>query len=778
MKTTPNQTRKTHTSSRLLLLGLLWSAVFLPPPALLAQGTAFTYQGRLDDNGAPAGGIYDLRFTIYDAPTNGNVVGNPLTNAATAVSNGLFTVQLDFGAGVFEGQSRWLDIGVATNGGGGFTTLMPRQPLMPAPYAIFANSASNLLGALPTAQLSGSVSNSQLANSSITVTAGVGLGGGGPAALGGATTLSNAGVISLAGGGGVTVSAATGAVTLGSTATSADTANTIVSRDASGNFSAGSVTLAGTLNLPAAPAIINSGGSRLLLSEGAQNLFLGLQAGNATVSGSENTGVGYGALEDDANGYQNTAVGYYALISNTSGYQNTAAGNDALALNSSGAENTALGFWALAQNSTGNYNTAAGYYALTDNTSGSDNTALGNGAMVNNLTGADNTAVGYHALQNTASSQNSAVGSWALNADSSGADNTAFGYYALLENTSGAGNTADGYYALTQNNGTNNIALGYYAGYNITTGSSNIDIGNTGVAGDENLIRIGSGQTTAYIAGVLTGNGSGLTGLNAAQMTNGTLSEAVLPADVARLGVNQTFTGLNTFMADVLVADNVGIGTASPATRLHVVSASGDCEVSVQSGDPGGHRWTIQSSANTGAPHLSASFQIIDRTANVSRLLIDTNGNVGIGNSGPTSLLTVGTGGAYCNGTTWVNGSDRNAKKDFSPVNPREVLAKVAALPITEWQYKVDGPGIEHLGPMAQDFHAAFGLNGADDTHIATVDEGGVALAAVQGLNERVESEKREAETQIEALKTENADLKARLEKLEQLINAKKGDTP
>ncbi|PYM09728.1 MAG: hypothetical protein DME18_17535, partial [Verrucomicrobia bacterium] len=85
------------------------------------QGTAFTYQGRLSDNGAPAGGIYDLRFTIYDALANGNAVSGIITNAATSVSNGLFTVVLDFGAGVFAGADRWLEIGVRTNSSGAFT---------------------------------------------------------------------------------------------------------------------------------------------------------------------------------------------------------------------------------------------------------------------------------------------------------------------------------------------------------------------------------------------------------------------------------------------------------------------------------------------------------------------------------------------------------------------------------------------------------------------------------------------------------------------------------
>ncbi len=131
----------------------------IPVDTLFAQGTAFTYQGRLNDGGSPANGNYDLRFTIYDA-TNipGTVIAGPITNAATAVSNGLFTSTLDFGPGVFTGSARWLDIGVRTNGSvNAFTVLSPRQPLTPAPYAILATGASNLFGTLPATQLTGTL---------------------------------------------------------------------------------------------------------------------------------------------------------------------------------------------------------------------------------------------------------------------------------------------------------------------------------------------------------------------------------------------------------------------------------------------------------------------------------------------------------------------------------------------------------------------------------------------------------------------------------------------
>ena len=111
--------------------------------------------------------------------------------------------------------------------------------------------------------------------------------------------------------------------------------------------------------------------------------------------------------------------------------------------------------------------------------------------------------------------------------------------------------------------------------------------------------------------------------------------------------------------------------------------------------------------------------------------------------------------------------SDRNAKEAFTPVNPRDVLEKVASLPITEWQYKEKDPNkataqpVRHLGPMAQDFREAFAL-GPDDKHIATVDEGGVALAAIQGLNEKLEEKARE----VEALKRSVAELRDLLRQL------------
>ena len=98
--------------------------------------------------------------------------------------------------------------------------------------------------------------------------------------------------------------------------------------------------------------------------------------------------------------------------------------------------------------------------------------------------------------------------------------------------------------------------------------------------------------------------------------------------------------------------------------------------------------------------------------------------------------------------------SDRALKEGFETVDPRAILDRVVALPIERWSYK--GDPARHLGPMAQDFHAAFGL-GADDRHIFALDAGGVALAAIQGLHGLVRAQG----ARLEALEREVAALRS-----------------
>jgi len=132
---------------------------------LSAQPSAFTYQGRLDDGGPPATGTYDLQFSVHAAATNGSPAADPVLHAAVNVSNGLFIVTLDFGAPVFSGAERWLEIAVRTNGGAEFTSLTPRQRLTATPYAI---TAGHVTGPISGAALvPGSITGNHLATGAV-----------------------------------------------------------------------------------------------------------------------------------------------------------------------------------------------------------------------------------------------------------------------------------------------------------------------------------------------------------------------------------------------------------------------------------------------------------------------------------------------------------------------------------------------------------------------------------------------------------------------------------
>jgi len=129
-------------------------------------GTAFTYQGRLTDGGQAANGVYDLRSAIYDVPSGGSPLAGPITNSPVGVTDGLFTVTLDFGANVFSGEARWLEIAVRTNGGDQFAVLGARQALTASPYALYspqAGAAAHALGVV-----AGGVDNASLAPGAIT----------------------------------------------------------------------------------------------------------------------------------------------------------------------------------------------------------------------------------------------------------------------------------------------------------------------------------------------------------------------------------------------------------------------------------------------------------------------------------------------------------------------------------------------------------------------------------------------------------------------------------
>jgi hypothetical protein len=182
-------------------------------------------------------------------------------------------------------------------------------------------------------------------------------------------------------------------------------------------------------------------------------------------------------------------------------------------------------------------------------------------------------------LNNTTGSFNTAAGYQALNLNTTGASNVANGYQALENNTNGGFNVAIGDGALLNNTtGSGNIALGEDGGFNLTVGDNNICIGNKGVAGQSGIIRIGTSQThtATFLAGVIHGNGSGLTGVPAASLT-GTITSVQIGAGVvtsAKLA-NATVTSAKlasglTLGGTTVFSGNVGIGTTTPGVSLDV----------------------------------------------------------------------------------------------------------------------------------------------------------------------------------------------------------------
>ncbi|HZU27012.1 MAG TPA: tail fiber domain-containing protein [Bryobacteraceae bacterium] len=142
-------------------------------------------------------------------------------------------------------------------------------------------------------------------------------------------------------------------------------------------------------------------------------------------------------------------------------------------------------------------------------------------------------------------------------------------------------------------------------------------------------------------------------------------------------------------------------------------------------------------------------------------------GNVMSLTPGGSNLMSMSNGAYLTSGGAWTNSSDRNLKSGLRQVSGADVLKRLSAVPITTWSYKAEGEEVRHMGPMAQDFAAAFRL-GSDDKHITTIDESGVALAAIQQLYRDDQKLRREEQD----LRRENQQLKSALAELEARVAA------
>ena len=302
-----------------------------------------------------------------------------------------------------------------------------------------------------------------------------------------------------------------------------------------------------------------------------------------------------------------------------------------------GAGNLFVGGFAGNVNSTGINNTFAGFFADGANTSGSQNTFVGNSAGNNNTTASNNTFVGSNAGQftttgnfnaffgalagaaNTFGNENAFFGDEAGKSNTSGPLNSFFGYRSGLATSSGGLNSFFGGQAGSANIfGNSNSFFGSSSGSSNTTGNQNTFLGSS--TGPTNT----SGSQNTLIGFLADTASTGLTNASAIG------SRAVVAqSNSLILG---SINGVNGATADT----RVGIGTTTPARHLHIFGA-GDQEIAIQSSDSGGRMWTMQSSQGG----VNGRFEIIDRTANVSRFAIDLNGNVGISDSTPVAKLDI-----------------------------------------------------------------------------------------------------------------------------------------
>lgn len=211
---------------------------------------------------------------------------------------------------------------------------------------------------------------------------------------------------------------------------------------------------------------------------------------------------------------------------------------------------------------------------------------------------------------------------------------------------------------------------------------------------------------------------------------------------------------------------DVGIGTTSPATQLHVRDTGSRGKILAENASATTTPRELLEIRNNGQVGFILKDTTLSARWNIatlgSTLIHDNQANAGV-------ELTLGNTGNLTIAGTLTQGSDRDTKRDIAPVQPEEILAKVANLPITTWNRKTDPSSVRHMGPMAQDFAAVFGL-GDDDRHIAILDMAGVSLASIQALHRMVTESTAQKDEEIAQLRRENADLAQRLAALEALV--------
>jgi hypothetical protein len=650
-----------------LVATFLFSAI-ASAPAQQPLGTAFTYQGQLLQNLSPANGNYNFQFLLVDSSTNcaSGTNCNPVMITNVPVSNGLFTLSIDFGAGPFYGNNNFLKIAVATNGSSNFTALLPLQPVAPAPGAIFAENAGNLSGTLPSASLTG--------------------------IYGGPLTLNNPNNSFCGNGGCLTnVNAAT------------------VDGFTAANLNYWSLT--GNAGTTAGPNFLGTTDAQPLELHVNNQLRLRLDLQGNLISGGSSVGVGT------------------STASIVGGIINSIQTN---------ATSTFIG------GGSNNVISSGAYASLI--VGGSGNVVLTNtkwasigGGIGNNINGTGS-VVGGGGTDGTTVAGNLIVANAATIGGGLGNNNNAdYG-------TVGGGNAnslqAGATYSLIGGGNSNSIHINSLD--SVLTGG----IGNT-IQANAGYSVIGGGQGNQTFSGW-----SFIGGGNNNIITTGTIDSTIGGGNANSNTANYaTITGGSQNHVGGMYATVPG-GYQNVALGLYSFAAGHDATANYD----GDFVWSDGSAA-------TASFtnnQFMARASSGFVLLTTAQAS-------PASYASGTAGVALDPGaTSWSTISDRNAKKNFEPVDGEAVLAKLAQVPVQRWNYKWEADdSVPHIGPMAQDFKAAF-YPGRNDRSISTLEFDGVELAAIQGLNQKLN----EKDTEIKTLKQQNDSLAERLNQLEATVKS------
>lgn len=810
-------------SIAILIITYAFSALSHAEPV----STAFSLQGRLELNNRLAEGFYDFEVGLYETQ-EGSVDLDVVLLPGIKLLQGVFSLELDFVNAPFtDGEQYWLELRVRESATAqDFTTLNPRQKIGAAPYAIHAEVVA--VGSVTSAAIAdGSIASTDIAPEAIgldqidvgavqarisqacpegssiravaadgTVTCetdDVGDAGGVAWVLSGNAGTSAASDFlgttdeqplvlkvngktmftlsdeasgfnspNIIGGAAVVENSVVGATVFGG---QVGDVNSRGLAHAPNTVSQSSTTISGGVGhtISGFAGVISGGGGNLV-----QGTYGTVGGGNVNQVNDDYATVGGGVGNLVNAEYASIAGG---AINNVDGERATIGGGQA---NRADAVNAVVG-GGFANLNNGISSTIGGGSSnvITRNQAtiagGDRNEAQGDWASVGG--GLTNRALGQASVIGGGDS-NTAADAWSM--VGGGRDNSALGPYSLVsggqENSAhGAGSAVPG--------GSKNLAGGDYsfaAGRNATVrnaeqageaDSEGVCNVTAGTCGDEGSFVWAGADTTPFES---TGPNQFLVHASGGFGVSET-------APLARAHIQRTDLALDSnalLNEDLIVEDGdavLGLYSDNAGAWASAISLG-----HLNNADELAAKWSIAQRTNSAGPIQTSALAFIFGTDasyadNDTRMALTTNGFLALNRGSATHPIHVGTSGSNGNGAhltaggTWTNGSSRLFKEVVDNIDPQSILASVLSLPIARWRYNNSNEG-QHLGPMAEDFAIAFGL-GTSPQHIATVDADGVALAAIQGLNQKLEADK-------DALEASNTRLRARILELEKSMRA------